>query len=53
MNSVAEESFSNIRTVKAFNNEEDEMKKFEKGNQVVYGAGRRKTIYTGINSMLQ
>jgi len=51
MNAVAEESFSNIRTVKAFCNEEAEMKKFEAGNRVVYLAGRRKTIYTGLFSM--
>ena len=36
MNTTAEESFANIRTVKAFSNEEDEAKKFEAGNSFVY-----------------
>ena len=36
MNTVAEESFSNIRTVKAFSNEASEMSKFGEGNEVVY-----------------
>lgn len=45
MNTVAEESFSNIRTVKAFSNEDAEFAKFEKGNTEVYSAGRRKTAY--------
>ena len=52
MNNVAEESFSCIRTVKAFNNEEEEIEKFQKGNATVYRAGRRKQLYTGINAML-
>jgi len=53
MNNVAEESFANIRTVKAFSNELAEIEKFQKGNREVYFAGRRKTIYTGIYSLLQ
>ena len=32
MSTVAEESFSNIRTVKAFSNEDAEIKKFAAGN---------------------
>jgi len=36
MNNVAEESFSNVRTVKAFSSEEDEILKFKKGNLEVY-----------------
>ncbi len=36
MNTVAEESFSNIRTVKAFSNEDTEITKFTAGNLVVY-----------------
>jgi len=36
MNTVAEESFSNIRTVKAFANEDAEFRKFNTGNMVVY-----------------
>jgi len=45
MNTTAEESFSNIRTVKAFSNEEDEALKFEAGNSHVYRIGRTKTLY--------
>jgi ABC-type multidrug transport system fused ATPase/permease subunit len=36
MNTVAEESFANIRTVKAFSNEDEEMNKFANGNQVTF-----------------
>ena len=36
MNTTAEESFSNIRTVKAFSNEKDEAKKFGRGNEFVF-----------------
>ena len=45
MNTTAEETFTNIRTVKAFNNEDAEMDKFETGNYVVYQAERKKAIY--------
>ena len=45
MNTVAEESFSNIRTVKAFSNEDAEIKKFYDGNVVVFKAGRKKAFY--------
>lgn len=45
MNTVAEESFSNIRTVKAFSNELAEIAKFREGNNVVYAAGRKKALY--------
>ena len=48
MNNVAEESFSNIRTVKAFNNEDEEIEKFQKGNSIVMKAGRKKAFYTGL-----
>lgn len=53
MNNVAEESFSNIRTVKAFNNEDEEIEKFQKGNSIVMKAGRKKAFYTGLYQMLQ
>jgi len=53
MNNVAEESFANIRTVRAFCNEPDEVKKFKKGVDAVFRAGRKKAIYTGIYAMLQ
>ena len=39
MNTVAEESFSNVRTVKAFSSENSEIAKFMDGNNVVYNAG--------------
>ena len=52
MNNVAEESFANIRTVKAFCNEEDEVAKFRKGVDAVYGAGKKKACYTGLYAML-
>ena len=40
MNSIAEESFSNIRTVKAFSNESAELERFAAGDRIVYVAGR-------------
>lgn len=45
MNTVAEETFSNIRTVRAFSNENVEIGRFDQGNYVVYQAGRKKAIY--------
>jgi len=36
MNTVAEESFSGIRTVKAFGSENIEIARFAEGNKVVY-----------------
>lgn len=48
MNTYAEESFSNIRTVKAFSNEDYETSKFEDGNEVVFKAGRRMAVYEAI-----
>jgi len=53
MATVAEESFANIRTVKAFSNEEVEFAKFDKGSHGVYLAGRTKAWYTGLYSMMQ
>ena len=53
INNVAEETFSNIRTVKAFTNEEAEFAKFEKGNMEAYYIGRRRTFYQGLYSLLQ
>ena len=50
MNTVAEESFSNIRTVKAFSNEDAEIAKFAAGNLIVYQAGRKKAVYQSIFS---
>ncbi len=48
MNTVAEESFSNIRSVKAFSNEDAEILKFTAGNLIVYEAGRKKAGYQAI-----
>lgn len=36
MGNVAEESFANIRTVKAFSNEKEEQSKFFKSNHISY-----------------
>ena len=44
MNTVAEESFSNVRTVKAFSNEDEEMSKFDGGNTIVFGVGKQKAV---------
>ena len=52
MNTVAEETFSNIRTVRAFSNEDAEINRFNAGNYVVYQAGRKKTIYSAVYSLL-
>ena len=43
MNTVAEESISNVRTVKAFCSEDSEIKKFLEGNKIVYKVGARKS----------
>lgn len=52
MNTVAEETFSNIRTVRAFSNEDAEVNRFNAGNYVVYQVGRKKTIYTSVYTLL-
>ena len=52
MTTVAEESFQNVRTVKAFANEDDEARKFREGNIKVFKMGRTKAIYSGIYSSL-
>ena len=36
MTTIADESFGNIRTVKAFSNEDEEIRKFALGNAAVY-----------------
>lgn len=51
MNVVAEESFSNIRTVKALCSEANEIEKYREGNLVVLQAGKRKAFYKGLFSM--
>ena len=52
MNTVAEESFSNVRTVKAFSTEQTEIDRFMKGNKVVYEAGAKKAFYQGLMSLV-
>ena len=44
MNTLAEESISNVRTVKAFANESEEISKYAKGNDVVYTVGKKKAL---------
>ena len=48
MNIIAEESFSNIRTVKAFSNEDEEISKFAIGNKKTYTIGIKKTVFSSL-----
>jgi ABC-type multidrug transport system fused ATPase/permease subunit len=48
MTVIAEESYQNIRTVKAFANEEEESRKFLVGNQKVFQSGKKKALITGL-----
>ena len=52
MSAVAGETLSNIRTVRAFSNEEGEIKRFEAGNREVCRVGRKRTIYTATYEFL-
>ena len=52
MNNVAEESFSNVRTVKAFSSEEDEILKFKKGNLEVYRQGKKRAWWLAAFSFI-
>jgi len=52
MNTVAEESFANIRTVKAFSNEEEEMGKFANGNQITFTVGTKRAIFSALYALL-
>ena len=45
ISTVAEETFSNVRTVKAFATEADEVRRYEVGNYEVYGFGKLKTLW--------
>lgn len=47
MTVVAEESYQNIRTVKAFANEDEESRKFKKGNENLLKAGILKAAWMG------
>ena len=48
MNTIAEETFANVRTVKAFNNEETEIARFRAKNMNVLNLGKEKAIYDSI-----
>jgi len=48
ISTIAEESFSNIRTVKAFATEEEETLRYAKGNNAVYVLGRYKSYWYGV-----
>ena len=51
ISTLAEESFSNIRTVKAFANEEEEARKFKKENDAVYKVGFKKAVWSAFFNM--
>jgi ABC-type multidrug transport system fused ATPase/permease subunit len=48
ISTLAEESFSNVRTVKAFANEEEETAKYTKENNEVYKVGYRKVFWCAV-----
>ena len=52
MITIADESFGNIRTVKAFSNEEEEIKKFKVGSSLVYKIGVKKAIIGAVYAFL-
>jgi ABC-type multidrug transport system fused ATPase/permease subunit len=47
MSTIADESLGNIRTVKAFANEEEELRKFSVGSDEVYKLGVQKAYWMG------
>ncbi len=47
ISTVAEETFSNVRTVKAFATEAEEVNKYNIGNIEVYNYGKLKTLWYG------
>ena len=47
MSNVADESFGNIRTVKAFSNELEETAKFNKHNCDVYAVAKVRAVWYG------
>jgi len=51
MTTIADESLGNIRTVKAFANEEEECEKFDILSDNVYKLGKTKAFWTGFFSM--
>lgn len=46
---LSEETFSNIRTVKAFANTRNEIRKFDEINERVIAIGHRRAVWSGIN----
>lgn len=52
MSNVSEESFTNIRTVKACANEDAEIKKFTKWNNEVLAAGRTKACHIAVYQLV-
>lgn len=46
--SIAEEAFANIRTVKAFANEDTECKEYSEKNEAVFGIARKQAVAYGI-----
>jgi len=46
---LSEETFSNIRTVKAFANTRNEIRKFDEINERVVAIGHRRAVWSGIN----
>ena len=52
MNTIAEETFANVRTVKAFNTESREVGRFSEKNKEVLNLGKRKACYIGILSLV-
>lgn len=47
MSNVADESFGNIRTVKAFSNEIEETEKFDKHNWDVFNLSKTRAVWYG------
>ena len=54
MTTIAEESWANVRTVKAFSNETDEIQKFDRDNEKVYALCKEKDWYmSGFGLLVQ
>ena len=51
MNSIAEETFANIRTVKSFATEQSESARFKAKNLKVLALGKKKAIFYGIMTL--
>jgi len=52
MSNIADESLSNVRTVKAFANESEEIRKFGHHSDLVFGLGRKKACVQGIFGLM-